>query len=201
MRRKRSRANTEQRFQDAVIELLAESGCAHLGVNLVAERAGFDKVLIYRYFGDLNGLLQRVAENRTWLPGADELPTNVSDKPEETLRELARQVSRRVRADAATHQLCIWRHAVKNPLTEQLSAEWKSLWKELAMILGAELDYEARQNWEKACALLGLATEAELMGEAIDLSALDAISEGLVTGKLKEDSYSSEEDRLPTNLL
>ena len=54
---KRNRAKTTQRIIDAFEEVLAERGLQAVGVNRVAERAGVSKVLIYRYFGGLEGLI------------------------------------------------------------------------------------------------------------------------------------------------
>jgi AcrR family transcriptional regulator len=64
----RDRNQTERRLIDAVGHLIAEEGLAHVGINRVARRSGVNKVLIYRYFGGLDGLLQ--AHNRrsqSWL--------------------------------------------------------------------------------------------------------------------------------------
>lgn len=201
--RKRSRPNTEQRFQDAVLELVADTGFAKLGVNLVAERAGADKVLIYRYFGGLDGLLQRVAESRTWLPSADELCTELSSEPSRVFTELTRRISQHIRRDAPTCQLSLWRHAAQNPLTKQYTSEWKTLWRELPEKLGAGLDYEARQNWSRACALLALTIQAELADEAIDPRCLNALSAQLVTPavEVSEEFFTEDADVLPTNLL
>ncbi|HKK19188.1 MAG TPA: TetR/AcrR family transcriptional regulator, partial [Opitutales bacterium] len=131
MPRKRSRSATEHRFQDAVLELIAAAGFKHLGVNSVAERAGSDKVLIYRYFEDFDGLLQRVAESRRWLPTAEELLKGPGHLPEEQLRSFFRRVSGHVTNDVATHQIALWRNAAKNPLTSKYNEEWKELWKQL----------------------------------------------------------------------
>jgi AcrR family transcriptional regulator len=203
MARKRSRSNTEQRFQEAVLEMVAASGCAQLGVNAIAERAGYDKVLIYRYFGDLEGLLQRVAESRVWLPTADELYSAIAAEPEKVLAELARLISHHVRMDRATHQVSLWRHAVKNPLTEHYTREWKNLWRALPEQIGAGLAYQARKNWSKACALLALVIEAELAGEAIDTVSLDILSAQLESPTIQQQDQDTEydEDILPTNLL
>ncbi|MEZ0538442.1 TetR/AcrR family transcriptional regulator [Fibrella arboris] len=54
---RRNRAKTTQRIIDAFEEVLAERGLQDVGVNRVAERAGVSKVLIYRYFGGLEGLI------------------------------------------------------------------------------------------------------------------------------------------------
>ncbi|MGB0744931.1 MAG: TetR/AcrR family transcriptional regulator [Opitutales bacterium] len=201
MARKRSRANTELRFQDAVNELITESGCAQLGINLLAQIAGSDKVLIYRYFGGLDGLLQRVAESRLWLPTADDLLSDLAGQPKHILAKIADLVTQHVRTDAATHQLCLWRHAVKNPLTEQYTSEWKCLWQDLTEKLGSGLSYDERQNWAKACALLALIIESDLMDEAVDLSTLDSLTEILAPIDVQEAEDAYQEERLPTNLL
>jgi len=201
MARKRSRSHTEQRFQDAVLELVAESGFAAIGVNLVAERAGADKVLIYRYFGGLDGLLERVGQSRAWLPSAEELCSDLSSEPSRVLTELTRRISQHIRRDAPTYQLSLWRHAVQNPLTEQYTAEWKNLWRELPERLGAGLDYAARQNWSKACALLALTVEAEVVGEAVDPKCLEALSAPLESPAIERSEPEVDEDVLPTNLL
>lgn len=199
--RKRSRKDTEQRFQDAVLELVAESGFAKLGVNLVAERAGADKVLIYRYFGDLDGLLERVAQSRNWLPSVDELCSDLSSEPSRVLTELTRRISQHIRRDAPTCQLSLWRHVAQNPLTEQYTAEWKTLWKELAEGLTGNMSHEDRKHWIRALELLALVTQSEISGEPVDAYWIDRISEGLEPGDQEEDMPLEQEDILPTNLL
>lgn len=53
----RSRDATRERILEAVGDLLAREGFSGLGVNAVAREAGVDKVLIYRYFGGIEALL------------------------------------------------------------------------------------------------------------------------------------------------
>ena len=70
--RPRDRAATEERLLNAVGEVLAREGFKALGVGSVAREAGVDKVLIYRYFGGLPGLLQAWgASGRFWPRVAD----------------------------------------------------------------------------------------------------------------------------------
>ncbi|WP_080240194.1 TetR/AcrR family transcriptional regulator [Spirosoma rigui] len=54
----RDRTQTEQRLIDAVGQEITENGFDKLGINRISNRAGVNKVLIYRYFGDLNGLIK-----------------------------------------------------------------------------------------------------------------------------------------------
>ncbi|HPC81855.1 MAG TPA: TetR family transcriptional regulator [Thermoanaerobaculaceae bacterium] len=56
--RPRDRQASRERILAAVGRLLARDGFASLGVNAVAREAGVDKVLIYRYFGGMEALLE-----------------------------------------------------------------------------------------------------------------------------------------------
>ena len=44
------------RILEAVGRMIVRDGLAAIGVNALAREAGCDKVLIYRYFGDLEGV-------------------------------------------------------------------------------------------------------------------------------------------------
>ncbi|MFC5409934.1 TetR/AcrR family transcriptional regulator [Larkinella bovis] len=54
---KRNRVQTSQRIINALEEVIAEKGIHGIGINRISEKAGVSKVLIYRYFGGLDGLL------------------------------------------------------------------------------------------------------------------------------------------------
>lgn len=71
--RTRDRAATEARILAAVGEVLARDGFGTLGVNAVAREAGVDKVLIYRYYGGLPGLLRAWGGSGRFWPGVEEL--------------------------------------------------------------------------------------------------------------------------------
>ena len=51
---------TEKRLLEAVSKVIEEEGFTQIGINRVAKKAQCDKVLIYRYFGGLDG------SQRTW---------------------------------------------------------------------------------------------------------------------------------------
>ncbi len=75
----KDREQTEQRLIDAVGELIVEEGFETLGVRRVAERAGVNKTLIYRYFGSLEGLARAyVKRHDFWYndPAAAGVPTD-----------------------------------------------------------------------------------------------------------------------------
>ncbi|UFH57646.1 TetR/AcrR family transcriptional regulator [Spirosoma sp. KNUC1025] len=54
---KRDRAATSQRVTDALEQILAEEGLQGVSITALAKRAAVSKVLIYRYFGNIEGLL------------------------------------------------------------------------------------------------------------------------------------------------
>ncbi|MDT8284441.1 MAG: TetR/AcrR family transcriptional regulator [Thermovirgaceae bacterium] len=64
----RDREETRGKILEAVGKILAEDGFQGIGINNVSRKAGVDKVLIYRYFGDLPGLLREFASNGDYWP-------------------------------------------------------------------------------------------------------------------------------------
>ena len=62
------RKATEDAIITAVDNLISRKGFVGLGINAIAREAGISKVLIYRYFGDFDGLLEAWAlKNSYWL--------------------------------------------------------------------------------------------------------------------------------------
>lgn len=60
--RTRNRDETRAAILAAAQALLADEGFSGFGVNALARRSGFDKQLIYRYFGGLDGLVDALGE-------------------------------------------------------------------------------------------------------------------------------------------
>jgi AcrR family transcriptional regulator len=60
--RARNRDETRAAILAAAQSLLADEGFSGFGVNALARRSGFDKQLIYRYFGGLDGLVEALGE-------------------------------------------------------------------------------------------------------------------------------------------
>ncbi len=165
--------------------------------------------MIYRYFGGLDGLLQRVAESRNWLPAPDDIVLSLSNHIhdcERCLRELFQLIVGHIKADTTTHQLVRWRKAQKNPLTNTFTQEWQQLWKTLPETLSRELEYAQREHWKHACALIALMVEAELCDEGLPhdclVPVIDQLTPPLIKAQaLTPNAASTDDDHLPTNLL
>ncbi|HEV2178794.1 MAG TPA: helix-turn-helix domain-containing protein, partial [Gemmatimonadaceae bacterium] len=70
----RDREATRNKLMDAVERIAIRDGFEACGVNAIAQEAGVDKVLIYRYFGGVDGLISTVIAERAAWPKAAPLP-------------------------------------------------------------------------------------------------------------------------------
>jgi len=138
--RTRNRQVTEHDLLEAVGGLLSREGFAALGVNSVAREAGVDKVLIYRYFGGMAGLLRAFAESEAFWPSLQEVlgegPTDlrtmtVSDRWATGLVRYARALRRR----PLTREVLAWEQVEKNELTEILRLRREEWFDEFLRLL------------------------------------------------------------------
>jgi AcrR family transcriptional regulator len=214
MPRTRSRPKTEAKFQNAVLELVAHNGCGNLGINNVAQTAGADKVLIYRYFKNFNGLLVSVAESRDWLPSSEEICQELPRGEVSaltTLSTLKTILCDHLQQDACAQQLLLWRRVGTCPLCQKFTQEWKSLWQALGRTLTRELRSQQSTSWRQAISLLALIIEAERCGDTVEPQCLQELSNGLDSLTIPHDSDHDiaqesasdfpSEVTLPTNLL
>ncbi len=103
----RDREATEARLIDAVGALIAEDGFEALGVRRVAERAGVNKTLIYRYFGSLDGLiLAFMKQHDFWLNASSEQPDTTDIRA--WLKAFFRRYIAEYRANTARKRLRRW---------------------------------------------------------------------------------------------
>ena len=203
----RSRPKTEQKFKDAVVSILASEGFAPLGISAVATEAGADKVLIYRYFKDFEGLLHAVADERRWIPGAEMLCEALPDAmvdPSRVLERIAESIRKSIRSDACLLQSMRWRQAENNAITQRVSDEWRRLWAELPDYLCVDQSSIERNAWTTALSLLALIIEDSLYASSLNHDAIAMIAEQLspITPATADGPSRENYDRpLPTNLL
>ena len=154
MERRRSRSDAEARFIAAVHQLLLERGFASVGINSVAQTAGLNKVLIYRYFGGLDGLLSAYAERMDPFPRIlQEVERVVADQdldnPAEVGTEILRVMSTGLRSDPRLREMLKWELAETNPLSERVAEARERSGRQLLRLFsrfvppGAEVDLEA----------------------------------------------------------
>ncbi|CCG98804.1 transcriptional regulator, TetR family [Fibrella aestuarina BUZ 2] len=146
---KRNRAQTTQRIIDAFEVILAERGLQHVGVNRVAEQAGVSKVLIYRYFGGLNGLIDYYIKMGKIYP--DFPPALLEQIRPENETELGRlwyrqvtQLFRQFRANQAARELLKANVIEHDPTAEAASQsqdqEIQRLVSQLSFVKGTDVE-------------------------------------------------------------
>ncbi len=70
---RKNKEHTKRRILRTVERLLVDEGFSALGINRIATDAGVAKVLIYRYFGDLEGLLNEFVTSEDFWPTREEI--------------------------------------------------------------------------------------------------------------------------------
>lgn len=138
--RARDRHATELELVDAVGRVLARDGVASFGVNAVAREAGVDKVLIYRYFNGMDGLLRAFAESEAFWPGIDEvLGRGDSDlrlmTPADRWATGLVRYAQALRRRPITREVLAWEQVEKNELTEILRVRREAWFAELLELL------------------------------------------------------------------
>ena len=137
--RPRDREATRKLLIDAVGKLLAEKGFTHLGVNAIARQAGVDKVLIYRYFGGLPGLIKAFGQEGDFWPSIEELAGGDIESfrrlpLEKKLVALGHNFLSGIRKRPLTQEVMAWEMVERNAFTEELE-----IIRETRMLRFAEL--------------------------------------------------------------
>ncbi len=135
----RNRKATRRLLIKAVGELLAEKGFTGLGVNAVARQAGVDKVLIYRYFGGLQGLIKAFGQEGDFWPSIEEMAGGDIEffrrlPLEEKLVAMGHNFLKGIRKRPLTLEVMAWEMVERNDLTEELE-----IIRETRMLRFAEL--------------------------------------------------------------
>lgn len=142
MKNQKNREETEAKLIQAIAEVLAEKGFGKLGVNAVARQAGVDKVLIYRYFDDLNGLMKAYAKSSDFWPSATEL-LGEGDELErlsampfaDGFSEVFRRYAKAIRSRPLTLEILAWETIERNALTIAMEDVRESMGLELMAFL------------------------------------------------------------------
>lgn len=125
----KNRQATEFTLIKAVDDIIEENGFEGLGINAIAAKAKVSKMLIYRYFNSLDGLIAAyIRQNDYWINFNEELP----DK--EHLSEFIKQIFKRqiiqLRESYTLKRLYRWELSTDNKFVKELrdKREEKGLW-------------------------------------------------------------------------
>jgi len=119
------REHTELKLIKAVGALLSKEGFKGLGVNKVAREAGVDKVLVYRYFKGLPGLVAAFSRTIDFWPSTAELMGPDPGKvhalpPDRQMAHFFKAYARALKKRPLTQDILAWELLEKNELSEAL---------------------------------------------------------------------------------
>lgn len=138
--------DSEKRLIEAVHTIISEDGFSKLGINKIARTAGCDKVLIYRYFGGLEGLVTAWAQkNDFYVQAYDSFIEKIRNITKENLKDMTKEVLlsqlRFTRENDTLQELLIWELSGHNnfkAIRELREKNGKKLQEVLDEKLGAE---------------------------------------------------------------
>jgi len=116
---------TRARIVSAVGRIILRDGLSAMGVNALAREAGFDKVLIYRYFGDLDGVYRAFAAQSDFWWTLDEMRSGIDPKRfslGDTVKLLLRRHAAALRARPVTLAVLAAELVDRTPLVIALEA-------------------------------------------------------------------------------
>lgn len=122
----RDREKTKMNILQTLGKMLAERGFKSIGINSIAREAEVDKVLIYRYFGGLPGLLEAYAHEADYWPLTEDLTRGLDCEVEamtqtDLAKHLIRSFCRYIRERPLTQELLRWEMVESNELTSLLA--------------------------------------------------------------------------------
>ncbi|MFA7262037.1 MAG: helix-turn-helix domain-containing protein [Caulobacter sp.] len=117
----RDRATTERGIVEAAAALLAQRGFAALNVQAIAEAAGVDRKLVYRYFGGVEGVVERLGAEVRWTLG-EATDARPAGSYGEAAAGLALAYGQALAGDPLMRGLAAWEVVEDTPVLRNLDA-------------------------------------------------------------------------------
>lgn len=131
----RNREETERKILEAVGRLIAANGFEKVGVNAVAAESGLSKMLIYRYFDSLDGLLAAyIKRHDYWLNIDLEVPSNKEGVIPFVIGIYQSQVEQ-LRSNIIMRRLLRWELTVQNDMVIKIRARREERGTEMIRIV------------------------------------------------------------------
>lgn len=121
----KDRKSTEKKMLDAVRTIIAEEGFEKVGVNLVAQKAGVSKMLIYRYFGSVENLIAEYILRKDYWINISTDKTTIQDVGA-FIKKVFREQIAQMRKDVTMRRLYRWELSTDNPVIGQLREKRES---------------------------------------------------------------------------
>jgi len=122
----RNKERTKQKLLDAVGEILRTEGHAKLGVNNIASKAGVSKKLIYRYFEDVDTLIDTYIRQKDYWVALNEQVTGLIEENSHNFgKELAggflENLFMHLDTLPETQKVILWEISEKSKIMQEIS--------------------------------------------------------------------------------
>lgn len=118
----RDRAATERRLLEALGEMVGQSGFEKIGINALAARSGVSKILIYRYFESIEGLMAAyIRQHDFWINFPQDIPSR--EALPDYLKAMFRGQVARLRNDPTLRRLHRWELSADNEILARLRGQ------------------------------------------------------------------------------
>ena len=115
----RDRETTERRLLDTIGQMINESGFEKIGINAVANQSGVSKILIYRYFGSVEGLMAAyIRQHDFWINFPQELPDR--NQLQAFLKNMFKEQIEQLRRNPTLKRLYRWELSSDNEMIVKL---------------------------------------------------------------------------------
>jgi len=154
----RNKEQSRQKLIDAVGSIILRDGFGSVGINSVAKEAILDKVLIYRYFDGLYGILREFARRKDFYINISDLileeirNARVEELTELVIKILVSQL-RGLRENSVLQELMLWEMLERNELTIAIAKDREAKGYELSRRLKEKMNLAGDES-DAAIALL-----------------------------------------------
>lgn len=115
----RDREATEKRLLDTIGQMIIEQGFEKIGINAVSAQSGVSKILIYRYFNSIDGLIAAyIRKHDFWLNASFEFSDAGQMLP--AIKEMFYRHIKRLRTDPVLRKLYRWELSCNNDIIASL---------------------------------------------------------------------------------
>lgn len=160
----RDREATEKKLLDTAGRMIAEDGFEKVGINALAARSGVSKILIYRYFGSIEGLLATyIRQHDFWI----NFPLEFPDREHLSLfmKEAFRAQISQFRSNPTLRRLYRWELSCNNELIVQLRQQREKAGLELLEKVSHLTGYSSKELAPLASILTAAITYLTMLGD------------------------------------
>lgn len=180
----RNKELSRQKLIDAVGAIILRDGFSAIGINSVAKEADLDKVLIYRYFDGLDGLLREFAKRKDFYINIPDLILEEIEKArDEDLMDLIIKILvsqlRGLRENQALQELMLWEMLERNELTISIAKDREAKGYELNRKLKEKMNLTGNESDAAIALLVSGIYYLVLRARTVDVfNGIDISSEG-----------------------